>query len=108
MKMADAEPLSGPPEAIYADVSMIDAVSKQLGDKVSKEQITSVLTALDTLQTGDPIGVVRMDKVTGRLAHRVEINGVPQWRVTGVDGERYNDLQPTLSWEPIFWPESKA
>lgn len=70
-----------------------------LGDEVTEAQIDAVLAAQVTLTEGDPVGTIRRDKESGKVAHRVKDGLVVQWRVSGPDGEVYNDLQPTLPWE---------
>jgi len=68
------------------------------------EQVTSVLAAAEAVRQGDPVGMIRRDADTGQVAVRVLSYGVAQWRVSGLDGEQYNDLQPTLPWPAVFTP----
>jgi hypothetical protein len=86
-----------------ADDSLIQAIKSQIGDGASEEQIDNVLAALQNVQEGDPVGTVRRED-TGRVAHRVDSTGVVMWRVSGPDGEQYNDMQPTLTWPVIYEP----
>ena len=80
----------------------VQAISKIVGDDLTEAQIEAVLNARDHVTEGDPIGMVLRDEATGKVAHRVDVNGVQQWRVSGPDGELYNDLQPTLDWTVIY------
>lgn len=83
---------------------IVQAIAAHLGDTVTADQVSNVLAALDAVREGDPVGVVRRETATGKVAHRVTANGVAQWRVSAPDGEQYNDLQPTLEWPIIFDP----
>ena len=87
------------------DTNVIQAIKAQLGDTATEEQIDKVLAALQTHQEGDPVGTVRRDDETGKVAHRISDTGVVMWRVSGPDGEQYNDTQSTLTW-PVLWPNS--
>ncbi|AEJ95131.1 hypothetical protein SEA_SOYO_34 [Mycobacterium phage SoYo] len=92
-------------QAVETTEAVIQAISKQLGEGVTDEQVANVLTALNNVKTGEPVGTIRREPATGKVAHRVEAFGVQQWRVSGPDGEQYNDLQPTLpEWALIFDP----
>lgn len=78
----------------------VQALKKVLGDDITEEQIAAVLAASELHATGDPVGTVLRSE-EGLVAHRVNQDGVVQWRVTGPDGDLYNDLQPTLPWKVI-------
>lgn len=82
---------------------IVQAIAAHLGDTVTTDQVAEVLAALNAVQDGDAVGVVRRDPDTGKVAHRVLSNGVAQWRVSGPDGEQYNDLQ-AVAWPVIFDP----
>lgn len=87
-------------------LEVAQAISQHLGDGISREQVHQVLHALNAIQTGDPVGMVRRNPEDGHVAHRVLISGVGQWRVTGPGGENYIDMQPTLlDWDVIYTPE---
>lgn len=79
----------------------IQALKALLGDEVTEAQIDAVLAAQQALAEGDPVGTVRKDDETGKVAHRVNVNGIVQWRVTCPQGDAYSDLQPTLPWPVI-------
>lgn len=84
---------------------VVSAIETHLGGNVTAEQVRGVLSALSAIRDGDPVGKVVREAETGRIAHRVTYLGVDQWRVTGPDGELYNDMQPTLpGWETIIDP----
>lgn len=81
------------------------AISAHL-DEVSAEQVHAVLHALNKIQSGDPIGMVRRDPATGHVALRFLLNGIGAWRVAGTDGELYVDEQTTLlNWDVLYTPE---
>ncbi|AHY26848.1 minor tail protein [Mycobacterium phage ZoeJ] len=84
--------------------AVVEAIAQHLGDDMSAEQVANVLAAWNNVRGGDPVGMVRRDEDTGKVAHRVEAHGVQQWRVSSPDGELYNDLQPTLPWPVLFDP----
>jgi hypothetical protein len=84
----------------------IAGIQAMLGDDVSAAQIDAVLAAQAALVEGDPVGTVRREEDSGMVAHRVNDGGVVQWRVTGPDGECFNDLQTTLPWPVIYAVES--
>lgn len=96
--MADREP----PEAVPTTREIVDQISRHIGDSITDEQVNTVLAALNHVRGGDPVGSIRFNPKTGAVAHRVEIDGVIQWRVTAPDGSAYNDLQPVLpDWTDI-------
>lgn len=80
----------------------IAGIKAMLGDDVTEAQIDAVLAAQQAVAEGEPVGTVMREEDSGKIAHRVNDNGVVQWRVTGPDGECYNDLQPTLPWQVIY------
>ncbi|AGK87234.1 minor tail protein [Mycobacterium phage BuzzBuzz] len=85
---------------------VVQTISEHLGDQVSTEQVANVIAALNSVQAGEAVGTVRREPETGKVAHRVKAHGVAQWRVSGPDGEQYNDLQPTLDWDLIYSPNA--
>lgn len=89
------------------NAELVNAVANHV-DGLSPEQVHTVLAALVTIKEGDPVGTVRRDTDTGKVAHRVLSYGVAQWRISGPDGEQYNDLQPTLAWPTIYSPEESG
>ena len=86
--------------------AVVDAISQHVGDSISAAQIQTVLSAFNTIQAGDPLGMVRRDSVSGAIATRVAQNGVQMWRVNLPDGSSYSHLQPTLTWDAIYSPLS--
>jgi hypothetical protein len=91
-----------PPAEVPTTPAIVDQISRHIGDSITDEQVANVLAALNHVRGGDPVGAIRFDPKTRAVAHRVEIDGVIQWRVTTPDGATYNDLQPILvEWLPI-------
>lgn len=80
--------------------AVVSTVSGQLPD-MTDEQVQAVLHALNHVRAGDPLGTVRYDAETRKLAHRAILDGVHVWLVTAQDGERYIDHNPTLPWVVI-------
>lgn len=81
--------------------SAIQALKAHVGDDITEAQIDAVLAAQRAIADGDPVGTVRKDPDTGKVAHRVTVHGVTQWRITDPHGDQYNDLQPTLPWPAL-------
>jgi hypothetical protein len=79
-----------------ADAGLVRAVTAQVAD-LTEEQVKAVLTAVQRVQGGDPVGTVLEEPGTGRIAVRVSDQGVLYWHVTGLDGSVSNDQQGTLS-----------
>lgn len=89
-------------EAVPTTPQIVDQISRHIGDGITDQQVNDVLAALNHVRGGDPVGAIRFDPKTGSVAHRVESDGVIQWRVTAPDGTTYNDLQPILpGWTDI-------
>lgn len=84
--------------------AVVAAVSGHLPG-ITDEQVTAVLTTWNTVQSGDPLGTVLRDPDTGNVAHRVVAEGVHMWHVTTPNGEKWNDLSPTLNWTVIHQPD---
>ncbi|ASR85528.1 minor tail protein [Mycobacterium phage Krueger] len=89
---------------IEATPEVVKVISQHLGDQATDEQVAAILAAWNNVKGGDPVGMVRRDPETGKVAHRVDALGVQQWRVSGPDGEQYNDLQGTLPWPVLHDP----
>ena len=82
-------------------------IAKVVGDSnVTAEQVNSVLAAWQHVQQGEPVGTVRRDPTTGAVGHRIDIGGVQQWHVSQPNGEIYNDLQPSLPWPMMVYPDA--
>jgi hypothetical protein len=64
---------------------------------MSEEQVKAVLSAVQRVQGGDPVGTVLEEPGTGNIAVRVSDQGALYWRVTGLDGSVSNDQQGTLA-----------
>lgn len=80
---------------------LVRTISAQCPD-VSDEHVALVLDAWNTITEGEPLGTIKKDPVTGRLAVRVSENGVHQWKVTAPDGGMWSDMQPTLpGWDKL-------
>ncbi|ASR84778.1 minor tail protein [Mycobacterium phage Hurricane] len=85
---------------------VVKAIAQHLGPDVTDEQVANVLAAWNNVKAGDPVGMVRRDPDSGRVAHRVEVVGVQQWRVSAPGGDQYSDMQPTLPWPVLFDPSA--
>lgn len=81
---------------------LVDVISAQLPD-IDAGQVAQVLQTWRDVLDGDPVGTIRRNS-DGRVAHRVTTDGIFLWRVTGVDGDQYNDMQPTLQWPAVYTP----
>lgn len=82
-------------------------IAKRLGDDtLTVDDITAVIAAWNDVRGGDPVGMIRRNAETGEVAHRVDADGVHQWRISHPDGDQFNDVQPTLSWPVIYEPET--
>lgn len=83
---------------------MADAVARQVAsqlDGITEEQVQMVLDAWEAVKAGPAVGTVLV-KGDGSVAVRVSEDGVLIWHVTGLDGSRSKDLQPTLEgWEVL-------
>ncbi|AKF15204.1 minor tail protein [Mycobacterium phage ShedlockHolmes] len=92
--------------AIDETDEVVKVISQHLGTDVTEEQVANVIAAWNAVKAGDPVGMVRRDPDTGKVAHRVEAVGVQQWRVSAPGGDQYSDLQPTLPWPVLFDPSA--
>lgn len=84
-----------------------DALAEQIATQIPDLDASQVAVVLQTWRDvldGDPVGTVRASG-DGRVAHRVTTDGIYLWRVTNVNGDQYNDMQPTLAWPAIYTPE---
>jgi len=88
--------MSEQPEEVPTTPEIVQRISEHIGDSITDEQVNNVLNALNHVRSGDPLGSIKLEAATGKVATRVDIDGVHQWRITGPDGVSYNDLQPTL------------
>lgn len=89
-----------------AIMDAIETLLKDIGDTTTtREQISNVLDALDSLQRGEPVGTVRIDDASGKVAVRVKGVGVAQWKVVSADGGQYNDLSDRLPWRCLHTPD---
>lgn len=75
--------------------AVVETISAQLPE-VSDEHVAMVLAAWNTVLSGEAVGTVKQDPVSGSLAVRVSEDGVHKWKVTGSDGAQWSDMQPTL------------
>jgi hypothetical protein len=83
------------------DESTVAAITAACTD-VTEAQVRAVLTALDAVRDGDPVGTIVQDPANGSIAVRVADGGVPYWRVTSLDGNSFRDLQPRLAgWKAV-------
>lgn len=89
---------------------LIRTIKKQVGEELTEEQISQVLAVHSAVTYGDPLGMVRRDPESGRVAHRVEEqpSAIQMWRVTSPDGEQYNDMEATLNWPVLYDPTADA
>lgn len=85
-----------------SEAGLVRAVSTQLRDAVTEEQIKMVLEAVQRLRDGDPVGTVLHNAASGAVAVRVAESGVPYWHVTSLDGSLSNDTNATLAgWDVL-------
>jgi hypothetical protein len=74
---------------------------------VTEAQVRAVLTALEAVRDGEPVGTIMQNPADGSIAVRVAEGGVPFWKVTSLDGNDHRDLQPKLSgWTALSAPEA--
>lgn len=78
------------------DESTVAAITAACAD-VTADQVRAVLTALDAVRDGEPVGTLVQDPGTGSIAVRVSDGSVPFWRVTTPDGNTHTDAQPKLA-----------
>jgi hypothetical protein len=88
-------------EPVEITDAVVATVSEQCPE-VTDEQVAMVLTAWNTVLSGEPVGTIKKDPASGNLAVRVSENGIHQWKVTSPDGGQWSDLQPTLAgWDQL-------
>jgi hypothetical protein len=79
-------------------------VAKHLPEDVDGDKVHAMMQAWTKVLSGDPVGTVKIND-DGVLAHRVEINGVPQWRISHPDGGTMTDASQahaSLPWTQLF------
>jgi hypothetical protein len=75
--------------------------------KLTEAQVRAVLTALEGVRDGEPVGTIMQNPADGSIAVRVAEGGVPFWKVTSLDGNDHRDLQPRLAgWTVLSAPEA--
>jgi hypothetical protein len=84
------------PEEVPTTPEIVTRISEHIGEGITDEQVNNVLNALNYVRSGDPLGTIKLETATGKVANRVDVDGVHMWRVTAPDGSSYNDMQPTL------------
>ncbi len=77
------------------DDNTVKALVKQTGD-LDEDIIRRVLTALQAIRDGAPVGTIATNPKTGAVALRVSEDGVAMWKVTAPDGSEWRDMQPAL------------
>jgi hypothetical protein len=91
-----------------ADDAVVAAIVATVTD-VDEGQVRAVLTALEAIRDGAPVGTLVRDVKTGAVALRVSDGGMPVWKVTAPDGAVWTDLQPRLAgWESLGSPADAA
>lgn len=80
--------------------TVVAAIHSRLPD-VSKDDVAAVLNSWNAVNSGDAPGTVLRDATSGNVAVRVVTDGIHMWNVTSPDGDRWNDLSPTLPWSVI-------
>lgn len=69
---------------------------------LTADQVRQVLTAVEAVHKGAPVGTILEDPATGAVAHRVDEGGVIFWSCTSPDGGYWRDMQPQLKgWTPL-------
>ena len=75
--------------------------------KLTEAQVRAVLTALEGVRDGEPVGTIVQNPADGSIAVRVAEGGVPFWKVTSLDGNDHRDMQPRLAgWTVLAAPEA--
>lgn len=88
------------PAGIPVTDEFVAQVTAMTPGEITADQIRTTIAAINLATTGDPIGTVRLG-ANGELAQRINLNGVPMWRITTPDGQFWNDMQPTLDWPQL-------
>lgn len=90
-----------PAEVPQVTEAVVETISAQCPE-VSDEHVAMVLAAWNTVISGEPLGTIKKDPVTGNFAVRVSEDGVHKWKVTAPDGGQWSDMQPTLAgWDTL-------
>ena len=97
------EPVADLPVLEKATLEQIASVATEPDAEhtLTASEVAGVIAAYHNITSGDPIGTIRRDPVTGAIALKTSVDGLLLWRVSTPDGGQYNDLQPTLPW-PIL------
>lgn len=67
------------------------------------EQTATVLTGVNAVRGGDPLGKVCRNSTTGEIAHRVDDDGVHRWRVSPPDAPIYTSDESTMpGWDVLY------
>lgn len=93
-------------EEVPTTPEIVQRISTHIGESITDQQVNDVLSALNFVRAGDPVGTVKLS-AEGSVAQRVEVDGVVQWKVVNLDGSSYNDLQPTLPGWVSLTPEGE-
>ena len=88
----------------YINENVAEAVAVQLGNEIDPAQVVRVLSALNAVTSGEPIGTVRRDPATGDVAHRILLNGVGQWRVSTSSDMHYHMAPSLPDWDVLYTP----
>lgn len=85
--------------------ALVGVISAQV-EEVTDAQVERVLTALNSVYEGPPVGTIMQNVETGEVAHRVSQEGVITWRVTGTNGEVWGAHPPNLpgNWTTLYTP----
>lgn len=93
-----------PVDAVPVSDALADAAVSQLQAEMpnlTAEQVKAVVAALNTVQSGDDIGVIRKSP-DGVLAVRISLEGVHKWHlVNPADGTRWDDNENSII---MTWP----
>jgi len=73
-------------------------------DDLSEDQVRRVLTALEAIRDGAPVGTIVKDPTTGAVALRVSDGGVDCWSVSEPGGGHWRDMQPRLEGWTVVSP----
>ena len=85
---------------------LVSVVSDQIPG-MTEEQVSQVLTALNFVYDGPPVGTIAKNDTTGAVAHRVSDDGVILWRITEINGQvsgSHPAILPGENWTVLFQP----
>lgn len=88
------------------DQALAEQIATQIPD-LEASQVAAVMQTWRDVLDGDPVGTIRRSD-DGKVAHRVAADGIVLWRVTGPDGDQYNDMAPALAWPAVYTPDEAA